>query len=188
MTSHPKDLSDELIAAIAELPTVCEHVHLPGPVGLRPRADGDATGATRATGYLERVRALRAAVPDVALTTDLIAGFPGETDDDFEETLALVGEAQFDAAFTFVFSPRPGTAAAALPEQVPGEVATSACERLVAVDAGAGARASPTADRAHRRGAGRRPQPPRAGRCAAARGRTSTVNFTEGPSRASSSP
>ena len=89
MTSHPKDLSDELIAAIAGLPTVCEHVHLPAQSGSDRVLAAMNRGYTRA-GYLERVRALRAAVPDVALTTDLIAGFPGETDDDFEETLSLV--------------------------------------------------------------------------------------------------
>jgi tRNA-2-methylthio-N6-dimethylallyladenosine synthase len=101
MTSHPRDLSDELIAAIAGLPTVCEHVHLPAQSGSDRVLTAMNRGYTRA-GYLGRVRALRAAVPDVALTTDLIAGFPGESDDDFEETLSLVGEAQFDAAFTFV--------------------------------------------------------------------------------------
>ena len=130
MTSHPKDLSDELIAAIAGLPTVCEHVHLPAQSGSDRVLAAMNRGYTRA-GYLERVRVLRAAVPDVALTTDLIAGFPGETDEDFEETLSLVGEAQFDAAFTFVYSPRPGTAAAALPEQVPEEVRRARVERLV---------------------------------------------------------
>jgi tRNA-2-methylthio-N6-dimethylallyladenosine synthase len=108
MTSHPKDLSDELIAAIAGLPTVCEHVHLPAQSGSDRVLAAMNRGYTR-TGYLERVTALRAAVPDVALTTDLIAGFPGESDEDFEQTLSLVDEARFDAAFTFVYSPRPGT-------------------------------------------------------------------------------
>jgi tRNA-2-methylthio-N6-dimethylallyladenosine synthase len=131
MTSHPKDLSDELIAAVATLPTVCEHVHLPAQSGSDRVLAAMNRGYTRPA-YLERVRALRAAVPDVALTTDLIAGFPGETDDDFAETLSLVEEAQFDAAFTFVYSPRPGTAAATLPEQVPERVRRARVERLVA--------------------------------------------------------
>ena len=77
------------------------------------------------------MRALRAAVPDVSITTDLIAGFPGETEDDFEQTLDLVREAAFDAAFTFVYSPRPGTAAADLPDQVPPEVRRERVERLI---------------------------------------------------------
>src|SRR5665647_2406328 len=83
--------------------------------------------------YLERVHALRAAVPDVSVTTDLIAGFPGESDDDFAQTLELVRAAEFDAAFTFVFSPRRGTAAAELPRQVAAEVKRERVERLIAL-------------------------------------------------------
>jgi tRNA-2-methylthio-N6-dimethylallyladenosine synthase len=131
MTSHPKDLSDELIAAIAELPTVCEHLHLPAQSGSDRVLAAMNRGYTRAR-YLERVRALRAAVPDVALTTDLIAGFPGESDQDFKETLSLVEEARFDAAFTFVYSPRAGTAAAAMTDQVPEDVRRARVERLIA--------------------------------------------------------
>ena len=125
MTSHPKDLGDDLVAAVAELPSVCEHVHLPAQAGsdrvLRAMRRGYTSGE-----YLERVHALREAVPDVSITTDLIAGFPGETDDDFERTMDLVREARFDAAFTFVYSPRSGTRAADLPDQVPKEVRTRA--------------------------------------------------------------
>jgi tRNA-2-methylthio-N6-dimethylallyladenosine synthase len=130
-TSHPKDLSDELIAAVAGLPSVCEHVHLPAQSGSDRVLAAMNRGYTRER-YLERVGALRAAVPDVALTTDLIAGFPGESDEDFEQTLSLVEEARFDAAFTFVYSPRPGTRAATLNGQVPEDVRRARVERLVA--------------------------------------------------------
>jgi tRNA-2-methylthio-N6-dimethylallyladenosine synthase len=130
MTSHPKDLGDELVAAVAELPSVCEHVHLPVQAGSDRVLRAMRRGYTAAE-YLGHVRALRAAVPDVSITTDLIAGFPGETDTDFEETLTLVREAAFDGAFTFVYSPRHGTAAASLPEQVPPEVRRERVERLI---------------------------------------------------------
>jgi tRNA-2-methylthio-N6-dimethylallyladenosine synthase len=132
MTSHPKDLSDALIDAVAGLPSVCEHVHLPAQSGSDSVLAAMARGYTAAQ-YLERVRALRTAVPDVAVTTDLIAGFPGETEADFERTLELVREAAFDAAFTFVFSPRRGTAAADLPGQVPEAVKRERVERLIAL-------------------------------------------------------
>ncbi len=130
MTSHPKDLSDDLVQAMAELPSVCEHVHLPAQSGSDAVLEGMRRGYTAAQ-YLERVRALRAAVPDVSITTDLIAGFPGETAADFAATLALVKEAAFDAAFTFVFSPRRGTAAADLPDQVPLAERRARVQRLV---------------------------------------------------------
>lgn len=130
MTSHPKDLGDDLIAAVAELRTVCEHVHLPAQAGSDRVLRRMRRGYT-AEQYLERVDALRAAVPDVCITTDLIAGFPGETEADFDDTLALVREAAFDAAFTFVYSPRSGTAAADLPDQVPPEVRCERVERLI---------------------------------------------------------
>ncbi len=132
MTSHPKDLSDDLVQALAELPTLCEHVHLPAQAG----SDRILAAMHRGYGseeYLERVAALRAAIPDVSITTDLIAGFPGETEDDFSATLELVREARFDGAFTFLFSPRVGTAAAELPNQVPSEVRSQRVQRLVAV-------------------------------------------------------
>ena len=132
MTSHPKDLSDGLIRAIAELPSVCEHVHLPAQSGDDRVLAAMNRGYTAAE-YLERVAALRAAVPGLSLTTDLIAGFPGETDDEFERTLGLVRTAAFDAAFTFVYSPREGTAAASLPGQVPEDVKRERVERLIAL-------------------------------------------------------
>jgi tRNA-2-methylthio-N6-dimethylallyladenosine synthase len=130
MTSHPKDLGDDLVAAVAGLPSVCEHVHLPAQAGSDRVLHAMRRGYT-ADQYLDRVRALRAAVPDVSITTDLIAGFPGETDEDFERTLDLVREAAFDAAFTFVYSPRPGTRAADLPDQVPAEMRRERVERLI---------------------------------------------------------
>jgi tRNA-2-methylthio-N6-dimethylallyladenosine synthase len=132
MTSHPKDLGDDLVAAIADLGTVCEHVHLPAQAGSDRVLQLMRRGYT-AEQYLERVHALRAAVPDVSITTDLIAGFPGETEADFDDTLALVREAAFDAAFTFVYSPRAGTAAADLPGQVPPDLRRERVERLIAL-------------------------------------------------------
>ena len=132
MTSHPKDLGDDLVAAVAELPSVCEHVHLPAQSGSDRVLRAMRRGYT-ADEYLARVRALRAAVPSVSITTDLIAGFPGETEAEFEATMDLVREAGFDAAFTFVFSPRAGTAAAELPAQLSEEVKRDRVERLIAL-------------------------------------------------------
>jgi tRNA-2-methylthio-N6-dimethylallyladenosine synthase len=130
MTSHPRDLGDDLVVAVAELPSVCEHVHLPAQAGSDRILRAMRRGYTSRE-YLDRIHALRAAIPDVSVTTDLIAGFPGETDDDFERTVDLVREARFDAAFTFVYSPRSGTRAADLPDQVPKEVRTDRVERLI---------------------------------------------------------
>jgi tRNA-2-methylthio-N6-dimethylallyladenosine synthase len=130
MTSHPKDLSDDLVEAMAQLPSVCEHVHLPAQAGSDRVLRAMRRGYTAAE-YLQRVTALRTAVPEVSITTDLIAGFPGETEDDFQRTLDLVREAAFDAAFTFVYSPRSGTDAAGLPGQVPPEVRRERVERLI---------------------------------------------------------
>ena len=132
MTSHPKDLSEEMIAAIAELPTVCEHVHLPAQAGSDRVLAAMNRGYTVGD-YLGRVAALRAAIPDVSITTDLIAGFPGETEDDFAQTLDLVQAAGFDAGFTFVYSPRDRTAAAALPDQIDDSVKRDRVQRLVAL-------------------------------------------------------
>ena len=130
-TSHPRDLSDELVEAIAALPTVCEHIHLPAQSGSDRVLAAMGRGYTREW-YLGRVQALRAAVPDIAVTTDLMVGFPGETDDDFDDTLRLVEEAGFDAAFTFVYSARPGTVAATMAGPVAAKVALERVRRLVA--------------------------------------------------------
>jgi tRNA-2-methylthio-N6-dimethylallyladenosine synthase len=132
MTSHPKDMSDALVEVIAAPNQVCEHVHLPVQSG----SDRMLAAMNRRydrRGYLGLVSRLRRAVPDVALTTDLIVGFPGETEDDFLETLSLVEECRFDGAFTFVYSPRRGTAAAALAGRLPAGVAEERMARLVDV-------------------------------------------------------
>lgn len=130
MTSHPKDVSDELIALLAGENAVCEHLHLPVQSGSDAILAAMRRGYTR-RGYLDLVARLRQAVPEIALTTDLIVGFPGETEADFEDTLSLVEECRFDAAFTFVYSPRPQTAAARLPGRVPSEIAQERMARLV---------------------------------------------------------
>ncbi len=108
---HPKDLRPETIAAIAETGAVCEQLHLPLQSGSDRVLAAMRRGYT-AQRYLDRLAAARAAIPELAVTTDIIVGFPGETDDEFDETLAVVAEAGFDSAFTFIFSPRSGTRAA----------------------------------------------------------------------------
>jgi tRNA-2-methylthio-N6-dimethylallyladenosine synthase len=129
---HPKDFRPPVIAAMAECGTVCEHTHLPLQSGSTR-----ILKAMRRTYSRERFVALaadlRAAVPDLALTTDLIAGFPGETEADFRATLEVVEEVGFDGAFTFVFSPRHGTEAASLPDQISDDVKRERVERLVEV-------------------------------------------------------
>jgi tRNA-2-methylthio-N6-dimethylallyladenosine synthase len=131
---HPNDFSDRVIAAMAETPTVCEHVHLPMQSGSSRTLKRMLRRYTR-DGYMSCVARLREAIPDLALTTDIIVGFPGETDADFEETLSAVREASFDDAFTFIFSPRDGTPATRLPADlmVPEEVASERLERLIEV-------------------------------------------------------
>jgi len=127
---HPKDLRPETIAAMAETPAVCEHLHLPLQAGSDRTLAAMHRGYT-AERYLERLAAARAAIPDLAVTTDLIVGFPGETDDDFERTLEVVAEAAYDSAYTFLFSPRPGTEAAGkVDDFVPPAVAAERFERL----------------------------------------------------------
>ncbi len=127
---HPKDLRPETISAMAEHPAVCPHLHLPLQSG------SDATLAAmhrgyRAERYLERLAQARAAIDDLAVSTDLIVGFPGETDDDFERTLEVVAEAAYDSAYTFIYSPRPGTEAATrVDDIVAPEVVAERFERL----------------------------------------------------------
>jgi tRNA-2-methylthio-N6-dimethylallyladenosine synthase len=127
---HPKDLRPETIAAMADTEAVCNHLHLPLQSG------SDATLAAMRRGYtaeryLARLADARAAIPDLAVTTDLIVGFPGESEDDFEQTLEVAAEAAFDSAYTFIFSPRPGTRAAAMEDRfVPAEVVAERFERL----------------------------------------------------------
>jgi tRNA-2-methylthio-N6-dimethylallyladenosine synthase len=127
---HPKDLRPETIAAMAETPAVCEHLHLPLQAGS-DRVLAEMHRGYRAERYLERLAAARAAIADLAVTTDLIVGFPGETDDDFALTLEVVAEAAYDSAYTFRFSPRPGTEAAGRPEAfVAADVCAERFERL----------------------------------------------------------
>jgi len=128
---HPNDFSDRVIAAMAEVDAVCEAVHLPVQSGSDRVLRRMLRRYTRA-GYLEAVRRLRSAVPDITFSTDLIVGFPGETDAEFEETLSLVHEVEFDSAFTFRFSPREGTPATRLPGAVPDEVSAARLETLIA--------------------------------------------------------
>jgi tRNA-2-methylthio-N6-dimethylallyladenosine synthase len=127
---HPKDFREPVLAAMAECDAVCEHVHLPLQSGSSRilRAMRRTYGRER---YLALVEKLRAAIPDLALGTDVIVGFPGETEDDFRQTLEVVEQVRYDSAFTFVYSPRSGTEAAGLPDQVPDEVKRERMERLV---------------------------------------------------------
>ena len=127
---HPKDLRPETIAAMAEVPAVCEHLHLPLQSGSDAVLRAMRRGYT-AERYLERLRAARAAVEDLAVSTDIIVGFPGETEQDFVETLEVAAEARYDSAFTFIFSPRPGTTAAEMGDRfVPHDVSVERYERL----------------------------------------------------------
>jgi tRNA-2-methylthio-N6-dimethylallyladenosine synthase len=129
---HPKDFRDPVIAAMAECDAVCEQVHLPLQSGssrilkaMRRTYDRDR--------YLRLVATLRDAIPGLALGTDVIVGFPGETEDDFQQTLEVLEVVRYDSAFTFIYSPRQGTEAAAMPEQVAEEVKHERLERLVDV-------------------------------------------------------
>jgi len=127
---HPKDLRPETIAAMAAVPAVCEHLHLPLQSGSDAVLRAMQRGYT-AERYLERLRAAREAVDDLAVSTDIIVGFPGETEHDFTQTLEVAAEARYDSAFTFIFSPRPGTAAADMGDRfVPHEVSVDRYERL----------------------------------------------------------
>jgi tRNA-2-methylthio-N6-dimethylallyladenosine synthase len=127
---HPKDFREPVIAAIAECAAVCEHIHLPLQSGSSRVLKAMRRTYTRER-YLALVEKLRAAIPDLALGTDIIVGFPGETDREFEETLEVVMDVGYDSAFTFVYSPRAGTEAAAMPDQVPHELKIERMQRLV---------------------------------------------------------
>jgi tRNA-2-methylthio-N6-dimethylallyladenosine synthase len=129
---HPKDFRAPVIAAMAECAAVCEHAHLPLQSGSTRILKAMRRTYSRER-YLRLVGELRAAIPDLALGTDLIVGFPGETDEDFEQTVSAVEEVGYDSAFTFVFSPRQGTEAATMPDQAPEEVKRDRIERLIEV-------------------------------------------------------
>ncbi|MET0207154.1 MAG: tRNA (N6-isopentenyl adenosine(37)-C2)-methylthiotransferase MiaB [Thermoleophilaceae bacterium] len=127
---HPKDIRADVVAAHAELPSVCEHIHLPLQSGSSRILKAMRRTYNRER-YLDRVAMIRELVPDCALTTDIIVGFPGETEADFEETLEVVDEVRYDSAFTFIYSPRRDTEAAELPGQIPHELASEHMGRLV---------------------------------------------------------
>ncbi len=132
MTSHPKDLSDELIQVMKDSEKICPHLHLPLQSGssrilkiMNRRYDKEQ--------YLALAKKIRTAIPDISLTTDIIVGFPGETEEDFEETMDVVRQVRFDSAFTFLYSKRTGTPAAAMENQIPKEVAQARFDRLLAL-------------------------------------------------------
>ncbi|HVD25183.1 MAG TPA: tRNA (N6-isopentenyl adenosine(37)-C2)-methylthiotransferase MiaB [Gaiellaceae bacterium] len=129
---HPKDFRAPLIAAMAECAAVCEHTHLPLQSGSSRILKSMRRTYSRER-FVRLAGELRAAIPDLALSTDLIVGFPGETEEDFAETIEAVEEVGFDSAFTFVFSPRAGTEAATMPDQVPEDVKRDRIERLIDV-------------------------------------------------------
>ena len=132
MTSHPKDLSDELIETMAKSKKVCHHLHLPMQSGssrilkiMNRRYDKEK--------YLELVQKIRTAIPDISLTTDIIVGFPGETEEDFQHTLDVVDKCDFDTAFTFIYSKRSGTPAAKMENQIPEDVVKDRFDRLLSL-------------------------------------------------------
>jgi tRNA-2-methylthio-N6-dimethylallyladenosine synthase len=127
---HPKDMREDVIRAHAELPALCEHIHLPLQSGSSRILKAMKRTYNRER-YMDRVALIREYVPDCAITTDIIVGFPGETEEDFEETLEVVDEVGYDSAFTFIYSPRRGTPAAEYPDQVPHDVMHERMERLV---------------------------------------------------------
>jgi tRNA-2-methylthio-N6-dimethylallyladenosine synthase len=129
---HPKDMREDVIRAHGDLPSLCEHIHLPVQSGSSAVLKRMRRTYNRER-YLDRVAMIREHVPDCALTTDVIVGFPGETEADFEQTLEVAEMVGYDGAFTFIYSPRRGTEAAALPDQVPHQVKVERIERLVEV-------------------------------------------------------
>ena len=129
-TSHPKDMSDELIACFADLDKLCHHIHLPVQCGSDPILTKMNRGYSREE-YLELVEKLRKACPDIRFSTDIIVGFPGESEADFEQTLDLVEQVRYADAFTFLYSPRPGTAAAEMEETLAPEVKQARFDRLI---------------------------------------------------------
>ncbi len=132
MTSHPKDLSDELIDEMAHNPVIAPHLHLPVQSGNDRILHKMNRRYTREH-YLRRVQALRAAIPHIGLTTDLIVAFPGETEQEFLDTMSLVEEVRYDSAYTFIYSPRKGTRAAEMPGRIDPALASERIERLIAV-------------------------------------------------------
>lgn len=132
MTSHPKDLSDELIEVMAKSKKICHHLHLPLQSGSS-RVLKEMNRRYDKEKYLNLVEKIRTAVPDISLTTDIIVGFPGETEEDFQETLDVVRKAGYDTAFTFIYSRRTGTPAAAKEDQIPEDVVKDRFNRLLSL-------------------------------------------------------
>ena len=130
MTSHPKDISDELIACFADLKHLCCQLHLPVQSGNNEILEKMNRHYTRER-YLDLVSRIRAVAPEIGLTSDIIVGFPGEDEAQFEDTLSLVEQVRFDAAFTFIFSPRSGTRAASMPDETPYEEKSRRIQRLI---------------------------------------------------------
>lgn len=130
MTSHPKDLSDELIQVMAESEKICRHLHLPLQSGSSRILKIMNRKYTKEQ-YLDLADRIRKAVPDIALTTDIIVGFPGETEEDFRETLDVVRRVRYDSAFTFIYSKRTGTPAAVMEDQIPEDVVKDRIDRLL---------------------------------------------------------
>lgn len=130
MTSHPKDLSDELIEVMGQSKKICKHLHLPVQSGSTRILQKMNRRYTKEQ-YLELVAKIRKAVPDISLTTDIIVGFPGETEEDFQETLDIVRKVRYDSAFTFIYSRRTGTPAATMPDQIPEDVVKDRFDRLL---------------------------------------------------------
>lgn len=130
MTSHPKDLSDELIEVMKHSKKICKHLHLPVQSGSTEILKKMNRRYTKEQ-YLELVRKIKKAVPDISLTTDIIVGFPGETEEDFLETMDVVKKVRYDSAFTFIYSKRTGTPAAAMEDQVPEDVVKDRFDRLL---------------------------------------------------------
>ncbi len=132
ISPHPHDFTDDVVAAMAECEAVCEHIHFPLQSGS-DRVLRLMRRSYRSARYLDWLERIRTAIPGVSVTTDIIVGFPGESEDDFAQTLRVTELARFDAAFTFQYSPRPGTAAASHPDQVPKPVVQQRFERLLAL-------------------------------------------------------
>lgn len=130
MTSHPKDLSDSLITAMKALPKLCEHIHLPFQSGSS-KILKDMNRKYTKEQYLELIQKVRSAIPDIALTTDIIVGFPGETEEDFQHTMDVVEKVGFDLIYTFLYSKRTGTRAATMENQVPENIKKERFQRLV---------------------------------------------------------
>lgn len=130
MTSHPKDLSDSLIEFMGRSKKVCHHIHLPLQSGSSRLLEIMNRHYTKEE-YLELIEKIRKAVPDIAITTDIIAGFPGETEEDFNETLDIIEKAGYDNAFTFIYSKRTGTPAASMEDQIPEEIVKERFDRLL---------------------------------------------------------